>query len=111
MCIFSLQRICNQSTLIKNERKNLPAVTRIFGGVSYVELIYLFSESEVHFQIFQKQLNNQNFGIKSIVHRQEIKDTTESNTSASYLDCYLCIDNGTSLIGFITRGQFQFSHC
>ena len=24
----------------------------------------------------------------------EIKDTTESNTSASYLDCYLCTDNG-----------------
>ena len=24
----------------------------------------------------------------------ETKDTTESNTSASYLDCYLCTDNG-----------------
>ena len=24
----------------------------------------------------------------------ELKDTTESNTSASYLDCCLCIDNG-----------------
>ena len=30
----------------------------------------------------------------------EIKDTTESNTSVSYLDCYLFIDNGKRVTMF-----------
>ena len=34
----------------------------------------------------------------------KIKDTIESNTSASDIDFYLCIDNGSLLLGFITRG-------
>ena len=39
----------------------------------------------------------------------EIKDTTEPITSASYLDCYLCIDNGKLITRlYDKRDDFNF---
>ena len=40
----------------------------------------------------------------------EIKDTTESILSATYLDCYLCVDNGKVVTKpYDKRDDFNFS--
>ena len=39
-----------------------------------------------------------------------IKDTKESNSSVSYLDCYLCIDNGKLVTWLYERGTTSISH-
>ena len=39
----------------------------------------------------------------------EFKDTAESNASASYLDCYLCVDNGKLVTRlYDKRDDFNF---
>ena len=41
----------------------------------------------------------------------EIKETTETATSSSYLACYLYIDNGKLTIRLYDKRGLQFSHC
>ena len=62
----------------------------------------------------QQILSLNNLKISEFIHliypcELEIKDTPESNSSASYLDCYLCFDNGKIVAKLYKKGDdFNF---
>ena len=43
-----------------------------------------------------------------LIYPCKIKDTTEPGSSAWYLDCYLCIDNGKLVTKLYDKRDFKF---
>jgi hypothetical protein len=86
----------------KNDEKNKPLAVAFNSTLRYIDDVLSINNDRFHSyvdSIYPSEL--------------EIQDTTESSTSASYLDVLLNIDAGGKLITqlYDKRDDFNFCHC